>query len=106
MSGRLGSFSLPNLSLFIVKVLAGEYRKDRRCLNNEVISAVSGVEIRFTGWQLNQEDLDVCAQLFHVARVHPLGIICEFAAHGFLKAIGRNTGSKSYEDLDQSITRL
>jgi predicted nucleic acid-binding protein len=25
MSGRLGSFSLPNLSLFIVKVLAGEY---------------------------------------------------------------------------------
>jgi hypothetical protein len=25
MSGRLGNFSLPNLSLFIVKVLAGEY---------------------------------------------------------------------------------
>ena len=25
MSGRLGSFSLPNLSPFIVKVLAGEY---------------------------------------------------------------------------------
>ena len=80
--------------------------KDRRCLDDEVITAVSGVEIRFTGWQLNQEDLDVCAQLFHVARVHPLGIICEFAAHGFLKAIDRNTGSKSYDDLDRSITRL
>jgi hypothetical protein len=25
MSGRLESFSLPNLSLFIIKVLAGEY---------------------------------------------------------------------------------
>jgi hypothetical protein len=28
MSGRLGSFSLPNLSLFIVKVLAGEYLEE------------------------------------------------------------------------------
>jgi hypothetical protein len=27
MSGRLESFSLPNLSLFIVKVLTGEYPK-------------------------------------------------------------------------------
>jgi hypothetical protein len=33
MSGRLGSFSLPNLSLFIVKVLAGEYQ-DFRDKNN------------------------------------------------------------------------
>jgi hypothetical protein len=29
MSGHLGSFSLPNLSLFIVKVLAGEYRNSQ-----------------------------------------------------------------------------
>src|SRR5439155_23917102 len=70
------------------------------------ITAVSGVEIRFKGEQLNQEDAEVCAHLFHVARVHPLGIIYEFAAHGFLKAIGRDTGGRSHDDLDRSIMRL
>jgi hypothetical protein len=50
--------------------------------------------------------LDVCAQLFHLARVHPIGIICEFAAHGFLKAIGRDTGGEKHQDLHQSIRRL
>ena len=82
------------------------HSKDRRFINDEVITAVSGVEIRFKGEQLNQEDLDVCAQLFHLARVHPLGIICEFAAHGFLKALGRDTGGRSHDDLDRSIMRL
>jgi hypothetical protein len=80
--------------------------KDRRFINDKVITAVGGVEIRFKGEQLNQEDLDVCAQLFHLARVHPLGIICEFAANGFLKAIGRDTGGRSHNDLDRSIMRL
>ena len=80
--------------------------RDRRFINDDVIAAVNGVQIRFKGEQLNQEDAEVCTQLFHLARMHPLGIICEFTAHSFLKAIGRDTGGQSHNDLYKSIRRL
>jgi hypothetical protein len=51
-------------------------RQDRRFLDHELISAVDGIEIRFTGKQLNQEDLEVCAEVFHLGRTHPLGDTC------------------------------
>jgi TrfA protein len=80
--------------------------KDRRFINYEKIAAVSGVEIRFKGEQLNQEDFEVCAQVFHLARLHPLGDICHTAAHGFLKALGRHTGNSEHQQLHQSLLRL
>jgi hypothetical protein len=36
MSGRLESFSLPNLSLFIVKVLTGEYRQHHKIIITKI----------------------------------------------------------------------
>jgi hypothetical protein len=80
--------------------------KDRRWLDDELIAAVNGIEIRFKGQQLNQEDLEVCAQIFHLARLGPLGETCTIAAHGLLKSIGRSTGRTDHRLLRASLTRL
>jgi TrfA protein len=80
--------------------------KDRRFLDHELIAAVTGFEIRFIGKQLNQEDLEVCAQVFHLARLHPLGDTCHMVAHAFLKSIGRHTGKSEHVQLHQSLLRL
>jgi hypothetical protein len=80
--------------------------KDRRFLDNQLISSVDGVEIRFTGKQLNQEDLEVCAEVFHLARAHPLGDTCHSAAHGLLKTLGRKTGNSQHKQLHNALLRL
>jgi TrfA protein len=80
--------------------------KDRRFINDELLAAVAGIELRFKGEQLNQQDLEVCAELFHLARLHPLGDICHTSAHGLLKALGRHTGKSEHLQLHRSIRRL
>ena len=80
--------------------------KDRRFINGELIAALGGIELRFKGEQLNQEDLEVCAELFHLARLHPLGDTCHASAHGLLKALGRHTGCSEHLQLHRSIWRL
>ncbi len=80
--------------------------KDRRFINDELLASVGGVELRFKGEQLNQEDLEVCAELFHLARLHPLGDTCHTSAYGLLKALGRHTGNSEHLQLHRSIRRL
>ena len=71
-----------------------------------LIAAVEGIEIRFKGERFNQTDLDVCEQLLHMAREHPLGSKIEFSAHSLLKALGRDVGDSQHEQLKEDITRL
>ena len=80
--------------------------KDRRFINHELIASVNGVEIRFKGEQLNQENLEVCAEIFHLARAQPLGNICQTSAYGLLKALNRSTGRTNHLQLHASIVRL
>jgi hypothetical protein len=80
--------------------------KDRQFINYELIAAVNGIEMRFKGEQLNQEDLEVCTQVFHLARLHPLGDTCHTAAHAFLKLLGRHTGKSEHVQLHASLIRL
>ena len=82
------------------------HSKDRRFINDELVASCEGIEIRFKGEQLNQEDLDLCSLLFHLGRGHPLGDTCHFTAYAMLKALGRAKGSREYQDLHQSIRRL
>ena len=80
--------------------------KDRQYMKRELLSVQKGMEIRFTGMQLDQSDLDVWEQALHLARMHPLGTRCDFTAHAFLKALGRRTGKSQYEQLKDNFARL
>ena len=78
--------------------------KSRMAMERELLAAQKGISIRFTGWQLNQSDLDVWEQALHLARQHPLGTRCEFTARGFLKALGLRT--QDHEWLKRVFARL
>ena len=80
--------------------------KTRVALDRELLTAQAGIEIRFTGWQLSQSDLEVWEQVLHLARTQALGTKCYFNAHGFLKALGRQTGKSGHEWLKSAIARL
>jgi len=80
--------------------------KDRRALKREVLASLEGVEIRFTGWQLDQSDLDVWETIVHLAQHHILGEPVFFSAHEILTAMGRGTGKAQHEWLKESFARL
>ena len=97
--------SVPN-SFLRGALFAAIQGRDRQYLERELLITQNGIQIYFTGKQLNQSDLDVWEQALHLARMHPLGTCCEFTAHGFLKALGRSTGRTQYEDLKNNFARL
>lgn len=80
--------------------------KNRAVFQRELLACQKGLQIRFTGIQLDQSDLDVWEQALHLARHHPLGTRCEFSVYGFLKALGRKTGKSEHEWLKNSFARL
>jgi len=80
--------------------------KNRSVFQRELLACQKGLQIRFTGIQLDQSDLDVWEQALHLARLHPLGTRCEFSAYGFLKALGRKSGKSEHEWLKNSFARL
>jgi hypothetical protein len=80
--------------------------KDRRFLREEILASQNGYTVKFTGEQLNQEDLTLWETFVHLARQHQLGTVCNFTAHGLLKALGLPTGGKNHRVLHSSIIRL
>ena len=80
--------------------------KDRRYMDRELLASQDGITVRFTGKQLNQADLDVWEQVLHLARRQALGTRCDFTAHGFLKALGRQPGNSGQEWLGGAFARL
>jgi hypothetical protein len=80
--------------------------KDRQYLEEVTLASQGDVTVKFTGRQLNQEDLTVWETLVHLARQHPLGNTCEFTAHGLLKALGLPTGGAHHRTLHSAIIRL
>ncbi len=47
--------------------------KTRQALKRSVIASQKDITIRYTGFQLDQSDMDVWEQSVHLARQHPLG---------------------------------
>jgi hypothetical protein len=80
--------------------------KDRVFLKESVLASQKGISVKFTGEQLNQEDLSVWETLAHLARQHPLGHLSEFTAHGLLKSLGMHTGLSQHRQLHSTIIRL
>lgn len=80
--------------------------KDRVFLREVTLASQKGISVKFTGEQLNQEDLTVWETLAHLARDHPLGHTCSFTAHGLLKSLGLHTGLSQHRQLHSTIIRL
>lgn len=88
--------------------LFGIIRRGRRAaVENQLLASWAGSEIRYTGFRLNQSDLDCWLEVMHLARRSPLGREVRFTASGFLRAIGRKgLGGKDRQWLDRSLTRM
>lgn len=80
--------------------------KDRKFLKETVLASSKDVCVKYTGEQLNQEDLTIWEALVHLARRHPVGNICQFTAHGLLKSLGLHTGGAEHRRLHTTITRM
>jgi TrfA protein len=80
--------------------------KDRIFIKDALLATVDGVEIRFTGEQLNQDDHDLLMQLIFMAREKPVGAWVTIPAHTILKALCRQVGGKQHRALRADIFRL
>ena len=80
--------------------------KDRRFIKDALLATVDGVEIRFTGEQLNQDDHDLLMQLIFMAREKPVGAWVTIPAHAILKALCRQVAGKQHRALRADIFRL
>ena len=80
--------------------------QNRVFIKDTDLFAQQGITIKFTGEQLNQEDLTLWETLVHMAKSSPLGNSCGFTAHSVLKAMELNTGGKEHKRLHLGIIRL
>ena len=60
--------------------------KDRKLLKGATLASSKDVTVKYTGEQLNQEDLSIWETLVHIARQHPLGNVCQFTAYALSKS--------------------
>lgn len=95
----------PNLLLrsALFAAIRGNQRKP---FDSETLGTWGDVVLRYTGWQLDQSDLDVWQMCLHLARKEPAGAHIAFSNKSMLRAMGRSQGSADKEWLASSIRRL
>ena len=81
-------------------------RGRRKALEGEILATWEGVIIRYTGWRLDQADLDVWLASLHLAREHHLGVRVPVTVNAMLRAMGRPTDGRSHEWFKGAIRRL
>jgi TrfA protein len=80
--------------------------KKRKFVKNALIFSQQNFSVKFTGEQLNQEDMTVWLTLVDLARKHPLGTECSFTAYGILKHMGLAVGKTGRDVLEDNVRRL
>lgn len=80
--------------------------RNRRMCEREIVAALEGYEIRYTGIQLTQADLSLWEALLNLARSNPLGEEASFTAYEILKQLGKGTSKTDYESLKKALARL
>lgn len=81
-------------------------RGTRRAVEREEIAAPAGYKIIYTGFRLDQGDLDVFEQCIHLFRGKSLGDCTPIRPRELLKQIGRVDGAPNREWLVRSLSRL
>lgn len=96
-------------SAIIRSALFGVVKKGRRkAMKRERVASWKDVEINYTGWQLDQADLDVWLQALHIASQGEidLGGRIRIFAKTFLRDINRSSGKPNRTWLMESFSRL
>lgn len=78
----------------------------RRYMERELVAALDGLEIRYTGQRLDQDDLDAYESVLHAARLQPLGEQCKVTAYALLKLQGVTDTGRNRDLLEERLTRL
>ena len=84
-------------------------RGRRKAVKGEILAAVKGLSIRYTGWRLDQGDFDVLVHALHLVSLQQHSSTDRYVkltAKGFLRAIGRSSGKSGREWLKDSFRRL
>jgi hypothetical protein len=102
---REGQRGTPN-SFLRSALFAAIHGKDRVFIKDATLFSQKELSVKFTGEQLNQEDMTVWLALVDLARQHPLGMECSFTAYGILKHMGLNDGGEQRKVLYGSVLRL
>lgn len=99
---------IPNI--YLRSALFGVIKRgDRRAIKGVTIGTIKGFTLRYTGWQLDQGDLDVLVQSMHLYKYHSYPDSdphIRFNIRGFLRSIGRQPGKSGREWLKDSLRRL
>jgi hypothetical protein len=78
----------------------------RKALEGAVLATWAGTTIRYTGWRLDQADLDVWLITLHFCRESGLGAQVHTSISAMLKAMGRAMDGRAYDDFNNSVRRL
>jgi len=92
---------------FLRSALFGAIKRGVRShLKAELVAAVEGIEIRYTGERLDQGDLDVWESVLHVVRMQELGSQCRITSYALLKLMGKTDTGSNRATLQTRIVRL
>lgn len=81
--------------------------KDRKVMKRQqILASQDGINVRFTGEQLNQTDLNVWEAIVQLVHPYPLGTISHFSSYQILKTLDLSLGSTQYRYLHEAIIRL
>ena len=78
----------------------------RRFMRGEQIAALDGIEIRYTGERLDQDDLRVWENVLHAVRLQALGVQCRLTSYAMLRLLGRTDTGRNRAILQARIERL
>ncbi|MCZ8254717.1 MAG: plasmid replication initiator TrfA [Polaromonas sp.] len=104
-----GARSLPTPFLRSALFRPASTREPRVKMEDDLIEAADGVELRYSGVELRLDDERVLEEILHLARGNmqdDLGVKVVFTGYEMLKRLGRGTGGAEYASLHESITRL
>lgn len=92
---------------FLRSALFGAIKRGaRRYMQDELVAAVDGVEISYTGQRLDQGDLDVWESVLHVVRMQELSSQCRITSYALLKLLGQTDTGSNRATLQTRIVRL